>query len=484
MPTILPLVHIILCGGKGSRLWPYSRHQLPKPFILLPGQQQTLIEATYARLRRKELPPATAVITVTATQYAFLCEDSYNKCGDDIPHIIIQEPMGRNTAPAIAVATAVAQERFGDDVILTVLPADHLIQNTVAFCNALQTAINSTTSESLTLVGIAPTSPSTEYGYIECGQRLDHTLYAVHQFIEKPDKKTATELIKKTEFLWNAGMFCFQAKTGWAELEKNAPNMATHLLKVLTQSQFHETHSIILPKSAYTNLPSISFDYAVMEKTSCANVVRTDDLQWSDVGTWRSIEKMLPPDIDGNRISGDVRLLNCENCLVIGDKHLITGIGLNNLHIIDSPDAVLISDANQSNQARELVAMLANDGREEVTAPTTVLKPWGSYTVLSSGNGYKIKRIDVRPGAKLSLQSHQRRSEHWTTVQGVMTVVIGDTTFEMAINDHCHIPQGAKHRMENNSDSVAAIIEIQIGDYLGEDDIIRYEDIYGRTTIT
>ena len=477
----LPLVHIVLCGGKGVRLWPYSRDQLPKPFITLPGQQHTLIESTYARLHDDAAPAAIAVITVTSSNHAFLCEESYNKCGGDIPHIIIRESVARNTAAAIAAATIIAQQRFGDDVVLSVWPADHLIQNTTAFCLALQTAIAGANSGRLMLFGIPPTSPSTEFGYIKCGERLAPNVYNIRQFIEKPDRQTALELTREALVLWNAGMFCFQAKTGLAELSKHAADIMASLTRSCTQTQ-SKNHHVLLPESAYTDLPSVSFDHAVMEKTTTASVVRTDDLVWSDVGTWRSIEKTLPPDMHGNRVSGDAQLLDCENCLIVGTQRLIAGIGISNLHVIDSPDALLISDAHHSHRARELVATLADDDREETMVPTTVLKPWGTYTVLSAGEGYKVKRIEVRPGAKLSLQSHQRRSEHWTTVAGVMTVVIDDNTFTLPVGKHCHIPQETKHRMENNGDTTAAVIEIQIGDYLGEDDITRYEDLYGRTS--
>ena len=468
-----PIVACVLCGGSGSRLWPVSRTSFPKPFVQLPGRSSPLIDDTYKRLN--DLSPA-AVITITAAEYGFLCHESYARTGNTAEHIVIGEPCGRNTAAAIGMAAKTALARFGKNAVLVVLPADHDITDNGAFCHALQSAINAAANGALALLGIKPAHPATGYGYIESGNATDKDgVFTVHRFIEKPDLPTAKQLFERQEISWNAGIFCLTATACLNELQQHASDIAAALPTVGDTGDVFPTHD------DYNKIPSISFDYAVVEKTRSAVVVRTGDIGWSDVGSWTAAAQTLPADSDGNRTAGNALLKDCTETFAAADgKRLVVGKGLKNLHIVDTPDALLVCEASASEEVRPLFEELRRECRPEADTPATVRRPWGAYTVLSENTGYKVKRIDVIPGGVLSLQSHKHRSEHWTTVLGVMTIVINDKEFPLAVDQSCYIPVGAKHRMKNDTDQPAAIIEVQCGDYLGENDIVRYEDIYGR----
>ena len=473
------VIPIVLCGGSGSRLWPRSRKMLPKPFVVLPGRERTLIEDTYRRLAA--IGETAAVITVTAADHAFLCNDDYHKttAADSPPHIVIAEPLPRNTAAAIAVAAAVARQRFGDGALLAVLPADHLIHDDKAFAAALANALTAAESGGVALLGVPPTHAATGYGYMECGSAVPNAaaVFKVRRFVEKPDLATAERFVAEGNFFWNAGMFCFSAAAAMQLLQQHAPDIFSLLPKVLDSTD--DVH----PKAdIYSRFPAVSFDYAVMEKTDAAVVVRAANLGWSDIGSWSAVADCLPAAANNNRTTGDVQLRECADTFVAAADKLIVGVGLKGMHIIDSPDALLIAANTEAENIRAVYEELASANRKEALATTTVRRPWGEYVVLSAGNGYKVKRIEVFPGAQLSLQSHRRRSEHWTTVAGVMQVVINEREFDMAVDESCYIPLGAKHRMSNQGNNNAAVIEVQIGDYLEEDDIIRYEDIYGRVS--
>ena len=474
-------IPIIICGGSGSRLWPRSRRDFAKPFVPLPGATESLIDLTYKRLCESPQTP-TAVMTVAAANDLFLCEDSFAKYGPKTPHLLIGEPEGRNTAPAIATAVMWVRQRFGNDAAVLVLAADHIVGNAAAFWRAVAAATRAAQAGKIALLGIAPSYPSTGYGYIERGEALAEVkdVFTVRRFVEKPDAAKAQTFVANDNFLWNAGIFCFTPQTLFAELPALAPAVAAPLESLATQLP---ADSPWLPTAAdYQLFPDISFDFAVMEKTANAAVAPAVGAQWSDVGSWRALgESSLAADARGNRTDSEALLLDCDNCLLVGDGgRLLAGIDLQDLLIIDSPDALLVAKTESAERAREVFVQLSRDGREEALTPRTVRRPWGSYTVLSHGEGYKIKRINVLPGERLSLQSHAHRSEHWTTIVGKMTVVINERTLIMAKDESCYIPLGAKHRMYNDTDELAAIIEVQVGDYLGEDDITRYEDIYGR----
>ena len=470
----MPFVPVIVCGGSGTRLWPLSRRTLPKPFVVLPGRETSLIGATYARVGEIGRA-ADAVITVTSAETAFLCESSYAQSGLAAPHVLVAEPSARNTAGAIAVATEVAYRRFGEDTVLLVMPADHLIDHAAAFQAVTEKAIRAAQLGRIALIGIPPDFPATGYGYIEAGAELENDIHEVARFIEKPDYERAAVLVKDSRIFWNGGLFCFAAKTGKSEFESHCPETVAALSEALTDET---AHPIAPQPAAYGRIPAISFDYAVMEKTTKAAVVRGDNLGWSDIGSWGAVAETAGADEAGNVNPDGAALFDCRGCFVAAGKRLVVGVGLNDVYVVDTPDALLVADAAASQDIRSVVDALAN--RSETQTPVSVPRPWGRYTVLSEEAGYKVKRIDVAPGQQLSYQSHRRRSEHWTTVEGVMTVVLEGETFDMPVNHSCHIPLGAKHRMLNKTDRNAALIEVQIGDYLGEDDIVRYEDIYGR----
>ena len=477
-------VAVILCGGCGSRLWPLSRAEYAKPFVQLPGLQVPLLEETYRRLpggaAQIRHPPA-AVLTVAAADSIFLCQQAAARQCSQTEQLFIGEPMGRNTAPALVAAASWVRERFGDAMPLIVLPADHLVGNPQAFWDAAAKAL-AATADGFALLGIAPDHPATGYGYMECGAALDNGCFAVKRFVEKPDAATAAQFLSAGNFLWNAGVFCFTPKTLFAEMHLHAPQLlaAANALQPPTAAEWYPT------AEHYAAFPNISFDYALMEKTKNASVAVAKDAQWSDVGSWAALAEHIPADANGNRIDNmqnenSTVVMDSCNCFIAADGgRLVTALGLDNLHIIDTPDALLVANATQSQEVRKLYDTLHNQKRPQATTPTTVYRPWGSYTVLAESANHKVKRIVVNPGGILSLQSHRRRSEHWTTVQGIMSVMIDEREFDMPVDQSCHIPLAAKHRMHNKTDSAAAVIEVQIGDYLGEDDIVRYEDIYGR----
>ena len=465
----MTFIPVVICGGSGARLWPLSRNALPKPFAPLPGHanNRSLLDLTYARLGA--LPAADAVMTVCAAEHSFLCQRTYAHCAE---HDIIGEPCRKNTAAAIAVATMRAINRFGDNAILLVLPADHLITDTAVFADVAKRAIAAAKKERIVLFGITPANAATGYGYIQKGDVCGDDIFAVRRFVEKPPQQKAEQMIQQGGFLWNAGMFCFRAATLQKELQQHAPDIL-HLAKTAAQKPDMET---------YRQFPDISFDIALMEKTANAAVAEVANMGWSDVGTWRAVGETLPADEDNNRICGDVVVRDSKNCVIVGgNKRLIAAAGVDNLHIIDGGDALLVANGKSGEQqTRELFATLQKQNRPQANNALMEMRPWGGYEVLLESEGYKVKRISILPGAKLSLQSHRRRSEHWTTVQGTPTVVIDDKTFDMPVDSSCRIPQNAKHRIINRTQKPAAIVEVQLGDYLGEDDIVRYEDDYGR----
>ena len=436
-----------------------------------------------------------AVMTVVSAEHAFLCEQHYAESGPDIPHWIVAEPVPRNTAAAVAVAAAICRRRLGDNAVLLVLPADHLIADASGFWESALRAATSARAGNFSLLGIAPTRPATGYGYIQRGEQSADGLFAVRRFVEKPDRPRAESFLKSGDYFWNAGVFCFRAGTLLNALPDIAPDIARPLSQVVdglseseptaesemkTGTESQTAFRFSPDRKACESFPNISFDRAVMEKVPNATVADARNIGWSDVGSWRAMGETLPPDSRGNRVCGSALALDSDDCVIVADApgRLVAAVGAKGLHIIDSPDALLVSPADASERAREVFEKIRGDGFAET--PITVPRPWGSYTVLSEGDGHKVKRIEVSPGAKLSLQSHRRRSEHWTTVVGTMTVTVGDREFAMATNESCFIPQGARHRMANRTGEPAALIEVQVGDYLGEDDIVRYEDDYGR----
>ena len=481
MAKTFPFIPAVLCGGSGSRLWPRSRAALPKPFIAMPDGGGALIDRAYARIARAPVRPD-AVMTIVSADYGFLCEESFAAHGPDVPHWIVAEPVARDTAPATAMAAEICRQRLGESAVLLVLPADHMIADADGFWQSALRAMESAAAGNFSLLGIAPDYAATGYGYIQRGEKIGEGLFAVRRFVEKPERARAEEFLKSGDHYWNAGVFCFAAGTLHSALPEMHPELAKPLARATKGAEKFEAAGTTLfspDKSACESFPAISFDRAVMEKAEGATVADAAGIGWSDVGSWRTLGGTIAADAAGNRICGEAIVDGAKDCVIVGENgRLVAAVDVCGLHIIDSPDALLVSSEAGTERTREIFAKLR--GRTEAEFPATVRRPWGAYTVLSEGEGYKVKRIDVFPGAQLSLQSHKRRSEHWTTVVGTMTVTIDGREFGMEKNESCFIPLGARHRMANLTENPAAVIEVQVGDYLGEDDIVRYEDIYGR----
>ncbi len=396
--------------------------------------------------------------------------------GNSLSLTFILEPFGRNTAPAIALACLQAVEKFGRDTLLLILPADHLIENQLAFSQAVEKACTLALDKKIVTFGIKPDKAETGYGYIESKGS------EVVRFIEKPSQDKADQYIKSDAYSWNSGMFCFQAETMLNELLKYVPEIVAECKKCFanaTKTVGSRFSQVEILAEDFEGVISESIDYAVMESTSSGAVVGCD-IGWSDIGNWGAIGELLERDDNNNRIKGDVVLSDSRNCIVHGDERLIAAIGLEDITIIDTPDALLISHNSQAQNVKEMYAHLKGVDHKTYKHHETVYRPWGSYTVLSEGDDFKMKRIEVEPGASLSLQSHDHRNEHWVVVSGTAKVRNGEKTFLLNVNDSTYIPAGCVHRAENHGHEKLVFIEVQTGSYLGEDDIKRFEDVYGR----
>ena len=384
------------------------------------------------------------------------------------------EPVGRNTAPATAVAALLQDD---PDTLLFVLPADHVIQNTDALGQAVAAAVPAARSGRLVTFGVVPTAPETGYGYIRAaGEPAD--VMAVERFVEKPDFDTAQRYVQSGSYYWNSGMFLFSARSFLAELEAHAPDMLAACRQALADVD-RSAAAVALDATAFGACPADSIDYAVMEKTDRASVVPLD-AGWSDVGSWAALQEISPADGEGNTLLGDVAEVDCHNVYLRAESRLVTAVGLENCIVVETKDAVLVAPAERSQDVKKLVDELAANDREEVALGREVFRPWGSYDSLENASGFQVKRLTVLPGAILSLQLHHRRAEHWVVVAGVARITRDDEVFELQQNEHTFIPIGAKHRIENPGTEPLHIIEVQVGDYLGEDDIVRFEDKYGR----
>lgn len=468
-----PLIPVILCGGAGSRLWPVSREMHPKPFIRL-GDGQSLLQKAF--LRGAQLPGVTEVLTVTNRELLFKTEDEYREVNAGrLPTSFLLEPFGRNTAAAVAAAVLhVAAKQ--PDAILLVLAADHLIADQLAFAEAVGEARQLAEQGNLVTFGIQPDAPDTGYGYIEAeGNRVLH-------FVEKPDAATAVAYLETGRFFWNSGMFCFKVSTMLEEMRQHCAGILDAVCACLAQSRCVEKKGCTqceLAAESFAKVPEDSIDYAVMEKSSRVAVVPCD-IGWSDIGSWSALGDLTAPDANGNRVEGDALLHDVENCFIRSGKRLVGAVGVRDLIIVDTPDAVLVADKGHVQDVKHLYNALKASGHEAHKLHRTVHRPWGDYTVLEEGSGYKIKRLVVKPGASLSLQMHHHRSEHWIVVQGMAKVVNGENEILVATNESTYIPAGHQHRVSNPGVLLLVMIEVQSGAYLGEDDIVRFEDVYGR----
>jgi mannose-1-phosphate guanylyltransferase/mannose-6-phosphate isomerase len=470
------LVPVILSGGVGARLWPVSREAYPKPFIRL-ADGRSLLTRTCARAAA--LDDVAHIITVTNREYYFATLDEYRSAGADPAHVFLLEPFGRNTAPAIALAALVAAARWGRDTELLVLPADHLIENIEAFVAATRVASTLAQEGRLVTFGIPPSRPETGFGYIECGSALGPEACAVARFIEKPPADKAAQFVASGRYLWNSGMFLFTARKLLEGLREHAPVLLAGAERCLAASPAGPDGTVTLDRATFEPLPDISLDYALMEKSADVAVVRAE-FDWNDIGSWNALAELAEPDAEGNRAAGEAVMIGSHNCYVQSADRVVATVGVENLLVIDTPDALLIADKGAAQRVREVTDKLKLANHPAQRIHRTVLRPWGAYTLLEQGPGYKIKRIEVNAGAALSLQLHRHRSEHWVVISGTATVVNGDDHFVVERNESTFIPANTKHRLSNAGAEPLVIIEVQTGSYVEEDDIVRFDDVYGR----
>jgi len=461
------MVSVILAGGSGTRLWPYSRQNFPKQFLNLVGDK-SLLQMTAERLR--SVSPVEEIYVVAGEQYRFTISDHLCQLfGCKFTNMIL-EPMGRNTAPAIGLTVKYLLEKgYDPETVVFFSPSDHVVEPVSVFAGAVKSVEKEAHSHIVTF-GIVPSRPETGYGYIELGKQKREALYAVSRFVEKPDRETAQHYVESGNYMWNAGMFLFSLRVILEAFEKHMPE----LYAAITTQSYAEM------VARYSQLPSISIDYGVMEKAS--NILcYALDVSWNDVGSWDSVYELFPADEHGNATSGDVVSLDTKRSLVLSKNHLTALIGVSDLVVVETEDAILIANRSQTQKVKDMVQLLASQKRPEVTEHVTVYRPWGSYTVLEEAPRYKIKKIVVNVGAALSLQRHQHRSEHWIVVRGTALVEIDGKEQFVHENESVYVPQSTLHRLSNPGKIPLEIIEVQNGEYLGEDDIERFTDNYGRS---
>lgn len=478
--TIFP---VIMCGGAGSRLWPVSRKAHPKPFIQLPDGE-SLLGKTFRRT--VQLGDIAEVLTVTNQELFFKTEDEYSHYGNGAPVRLsyILEPSGRNTAAAVTAAALHARAAYGDQAVLLVLAADHLIQNEAAFARAVHCAAELARQGLHATFGITPSHPETGFGYIEADlERPLSTGYRVRQFVEKPDLERAQGYLQAGNYYWNSGMFCFQVGTLLQELQQFAPDVlqTTEAAMALATAGTSASAGQVLrlPAAEFSRVPDISIDYALMEKSPSAAVVPCD-IGWSDIGAWTSLGELVPADDHGNRRRGEVIFSDARNNYIDSPRRLTAALGVDDLIVVDTVDALLVAHRDRAQDVKNIVSELKRQNHEAHLLHQTVYRPWGSYTTLEEGDRFKIKRIEVKPGASLSLQMHHHRSEHWIVVSGLARVTNDDKEFYLRANESTFILAGHQHRLANPDITSLVLIEVQSGDYLGEDDIVRFEDNYGR----
>ncbi len=476
------IVPIILAGGTGTRLWPLSRKSFPKQFLnLLDDDEYTMLQKTYKRI--ETLDGICKPIIICNEEHRFIVGEQMKKISVDLSEIIL-EPEGRNTAPAIIISALKALEKFSDkkiDPILLILSADHQIRDISKFHLAIRNSIEIALRGDLVIFGVTPTYPATGYGYIKSEEKLNPNKYIVSKvdcFIEKPELSTASFLIKDKKYSWNSGMFLFKASSIVNEIRNFNPQIVKDCEKCLEKST-RDLDFLRLNKNSFINCENISIDIAVFEKTKKAFVMPLN-CGWNDIGSWESLWKMLSKDRDGNLKKGRVLLKNTKDSLIRSEDKLVVSIGLENLIVIETKDAVLVAKKDCSQDLKTTLSLMKNEGFHEAENQKLVYRPWGSFLSIEEGNTWQIKKIEVNPGSSLSLQKHFHRSEHWVVVNGTAKVEIDDFEKIIRTNESIYIPLGAKHRLSNPTKFPLILIEIQSGSYLGEDDIMRFEDKYGR----
>ncbi len=468
------LIPVILSGGSGTRLWPLSRELYPKQLLPLVGDE-TMLQDTARRLTGlTEAGP----IVVCNEHHRFMVAEQLRQIGST-PSAIVLEPVGRNTAPAVAIAalTALSAAVPGDEPLLLVMPADHLLRDVAAFHRVVLAGQVAAAAGKLVTFGVVPTKPETGYGYIRRGSGAG-PVYPIAEFVEKPDAKRAAKYVAAGDYLWNSGMFLFSARRYLGELGRLAPEMLASCEAALKGAK-HDLDFTRLDAAAFGRCPSDSIDYAVMEKTKDAVVVPLD-AGWSDVGSWSALHESLPPDAAGNVTRGDVITEDSSGCYLYSSQRLVATVGLKDHVVVETKDAVMVAPKDRVQDVKNLVARLKKLGRSEPALHREVFRPWGSYDSVDGGTRFQVKRLSVKPGATLSLQMHHHRAEHWIVVSGTARITCDEKVFLLSENESTYIPIGAKHRIENPGKVELHIIEVQSGSYLGEDDIVRFADNYGR----
>jgi mannose-1-phosphate guanylyltransferase/mannose-6-phosphate isomerase len=491
------VVPVILCGGSGRRLWPLSRSGFPKQFLVLSGDDsnQSLFQQAIARVNAigNERIELSETLIVTNEEHRFLALDQLREL-NGIQATLLLEPVGRNTAPALSLAALHALDQSqinGFDPILVITPADQAVQNQAAFVKALQDCVavvaEDQNKKTITILGIRPTSPETGYGYIQRNStKGKYNEFAVVQFVEKPDVKTAQAYLADGNYLWNSGMLVLRASTWLAALAQHRPDIestAKEAWGIKTTDQSGEVNFVRPDKKLFTAVPGESIDYAVIEKCAASTFsIKMVELDagWSDLGAWDAVWQIGTKDAEGNVTCGDALMTDTKNSLVHASSRLVSVIGVENLIIVETADAVLVADRKKSQEVKDIVNQLEQQKREEKNLHRKVARPWGWYDSVDEGERFKVKRIQVNPGASLSLQMHRHRAEHWIVVKGIAEITNGDQVISLEENQSTYIPRGQTHRLANPGITPLEIIEVQSGNYLGEDDIVRFEDTYGR----
>lgn len=463
----MSLYAVVMAGGSGTRLWPISRAQRPKQFLRLYGNQ-TMLQSTFSRLTDIDICSS---ITICNEEHRFFVAEQLREINQDSS--IILEPNGRNTAPAIALAALSVKE----DSLLLVLSADHLIQDKIAFTRAVNAAIPLANMGKLVTFGVTPTNPNTGYGYIKKGDSIKKG-FSIDSFHEKPSKDVAKDFVNSDSYLWNSGTFLFKASKYLEELKKFQPKIY-EVCSTAYKNKTDDLNFIRIPKKIFNQCPKDSIDYAVMEKTNDGVVIEMD-AGWNDIGSWSSIWDVSEHDNNSNAILGDVMTHNTSNSYIRSDNGLVAAIGVDDLVIVSTKEVFLVAKKSNSQDITKIIDKLKSEERPEWKLHREVHRPWGKFDSVDNGNRYQVKRITVKPGAKLSVQKHNHRAEHWIVVQGTAKVTKGDETFLLSVDESTYIPLGTIHALENPGEIDLELIEVQTGGYLGEDDIVRYEDLYGR----